>query len=102
MHSFIASVGSAALVSTRKSQNTAAIVRETNSFRSQRAKAAPLALSGHVAAVWSRLTAWKMRRATRTILASLDDRILKDIGLQRRDVDVVLRDVRARAQRWPA
>lgn len=100
MHSIVASVCPAALVRSQASQSAAVVVGNSSSIRSKPAKA-PHQVTRHVTAVWSRLTAWKMRRATRTILASLDDRILKDIGLQRSEVDVVLRDVRARAQRWP-
>jgi uncharacterized protein YjiS (DUF1127 family) len=53
----------------------------------------PGALSRYVAAAWSRLIDWRMRRATRAVLAALDDRILKDIGLERGEIDRVLGDM---------
>jgi uncharacterized protein YjiS (DUF1127 family) len=57
-------------------------------------------LAQYVMAVWSRLVAWKMRRATRTILCSLDDHILQDIGLKRSEIDRVLSDLQQRTLHW--
>ncbi len=99
MSPVIASPGSTALVSIAQSRSAAlALDAGARPRAGQRAKA-PNSVVRHVTAVWSRLAAWKMRRATRIILSSLDDRTLKDIGLQRSEIDVVLRNVHARA--WP-
>jgi uncharacterized protein YjiS (DUF1127 family) len=57
---------------------------------------APGALTRYVAATWSRLVAWRLRRATRIILSSLDDHILRDIGLERSEIDTFLRSPRFR------
>jgi uncharacterized protein YjiS (DUF1127 family) len=54
----------------------------------------------YVLAVWSRLLAWQMRRATQLLLNSLDDRTLADIGLQRSEIDRVLREVGWRKELW--
>jgi uncharacterized protein YjiS (DUF1127 family) len=67
--------------------------------RAERTKA-PGALTRYVTAAWSRLVAWRMRRATRVILSSLDDHILKDIGLDRGDIDQVLGDLQRRRLHW--
>ena len=58
------------------------------------------AVSAYVTAVWSRFVAWQLRRTTRLLLNSLDDRTLADIGLRRGDVDIALRDIEARKLRW--
>jgi uncharacterized protein YjiS (DUF1127 family) len=95
----IASVGSTALVSIAQSRGAAVALDAGAPVRAEQQAKAPNSVARHVTAVWSRLIAWKMRRATQTILSSLDDRTLKDIGLQRNEIDVVLRNIRARA--WP-
>jgi uncharacterized protein YjiS (DUF1127 family) len=59
----------------------------------------PGVLAQYVAAVWSRLLAWRMRRATRIILHALDDRMLRDIGLERSEIEFALRDPRRQALR---
>jgi uncharacterized protein YjiS (DUF1127 family) len=69
--------------------------------RAERTKA-PGALSRYMAAAWSRLAARRMRRATRIILSSLDDHILKDIGLERSDIDRVLGDLQRHRLHWEA
>jgi|GEM_PF-4591734 len=99
MLSVTASVASAALVRHPASQSAATQPSQAGLLRSE--KEAPGAIMRHVTAVWSRLTAWKMRRATRIVLCSLDDRILNDIGLPRSEIDTVLREVHARTRRWP-
>jgi uncharacterized protein YjiS (DUF1127 family) len=57
------------------------------------------ALGRYLAAVWARYLAWHMRRTTRILLNSLDDRTLRDIGVRRSEIDAVLADIdRRRAQ----
>jgi uncharacterized protein YjiS (DUF1127 family) len=48
-----------------------------------------------LASAWRRFLAWQARRATRTILASLDDRTLHDIGLHRGEIESAVRDLEA-------
>ena len=96
----VTSIGAAALVRMSTSRSTAVASDKTAAFAPDETRGSS-AVFQHVSAVWSRLVAWKMRRATRIILASLDDRTLNDIGLQRSEVDVVLSEGRARAQGWP-
>ena len=69
--------------------------------RASRTKSAQ-AVSHYVAAVWSRFLAWQMRRTTRLLLSSLDDRTLADIGLRRGEINAVLRDMEQRKARWYA
>jgi uncharacterized protein YjiS (DUF1127 family) len=52
-----------------------------------------------LAFAWRYLLAWQARRATRTILASLDDRTLHDIGLQRGEIESAVRDLEAAVAR---
>jgi uncharacterized protein YjiS (DUF1127 family) len=96
----ITSIGAAALVHMPTARHATVTPGKTTALTPDQTQGRR-AVFRHVNAVWSRLAAWKMRRATRIILASLDDRILRDIGLQRSEVDVVPREGRARAQRWP-
>jgi uncharacterized protein YjiS (DUF1127 family) len=98
MLSVITSVGSAALVSIPTFQSAQGHARSDTLARP---KETPSAFMSHVTTVWKRFSAWKMRRATRTILSSLDDRILKDIGLQRSEINAVLFDLHERTLRWP-
>jgi uncharacterized protein YjiS (DUF1127 family) len=58
------------------------------------------AVSRYVAAVWSRFVAWQMRRTTRLLLDSLDDRTLADIGVHRSEIKAVLRDIERRKAHW--
>src|SRR5262245_275411 len=90
---------SVALVRHPASQSAATQPSQAGLLRSE--KEVPGAMMRHVTAVWSRLIAWKMRRATRIILCSLEDRILNDIGLPRSEIDTVVRDVHARTWRLP-
>jgi uncharacterized protein YjiS (DUF1127 family) len=123
MFSTIASVGAAALVHGSNSQSskigqgkrraadapsqltvdpiTAVCARTIDLIDRSEANKTP-AVTEYVTAVWSRLAAWKMRRATRTILSSLDDRTLKDIGLERSEIDRVLSDMQRRTLHWHA
>jgi uncharacterized protein YjiS (DUF1127 family) len=55
-----------------------------------------------VAAVWMRYLTWQMRRATRALLASLDDRTLEDIGLHRSEIDTVVNEIDGRGLRRPS
>jgi uncharacterized protein YjiS (DUF1127 family) len=48
----------------------------------------------HAAAAWSRYMAWQMRRASARILRALDDRMLRDIGLTRGEIDRAVRGLR--------
>jgi len=100
MLSVTASVVSVARVRLPASQSAATQASNAALLRSEQKEVAG-AVMRHVTAVWSRLTAWKMRRATRIILRSLDDRILDDIGLPRSEIDTVLREVHARTRRCP-
>jgi uncharacterized protein YjiS (DUF1127 family) len=58
-------------------------------------------LAQHLVSAWSRFLAWRMRRQTRLILGTLDDRMLADIGLRRSEIDAVLGDLEPRKLRWP-
>ena len=49
-----------------------------------------------LAAACAPVVTWHMRRATRILLSALDDRALDDIGLQRSDIDRIVRNVT-----WP-
>jgi uncharacterized protein YjiS (DUF1127 family) len=100
MFSTISSVGAAALVRISASQVPAVVPRKATPARLEEPEVQGAAMR-HVTAVWSRLVAWKMRRATRTILSSLDDRTLQDIGLQRSEIDRVLRDMQLTRVHWP-
>ena len=100
MLSVITSVGSAALVSIPTSQRAQGQSR-SGTLAGPKAVQTPSALLSHITTVWKRFSTWKMRCATRIILSSLDDRILKDIGLQRREINAVLYDLHVRTLRWP-
>jgi len=41
--------------------------------------------------VLKRFLAWRRRRATRVILSALDDRTLRDIGVERSEIDTIAR-----------
>ena len=56
----------------------------------------------YVVAIWSRFLGWQMRRATRLLLMSLDDRTLADIGVRRDEIDTVLREIEQRKAHWYA
>jgi uncharacterized protein YjiS (DUF1127 family) len=43
--------------------------------------------------VFGRFLAWRRRRATRIVLSALDDRALRDIGLNRSEIDATLRSI---------
>lgn len=58
------------------------------------------AVTRHLMSVYSRLAAWRWRRATRTILYALDDRILNDIGLKRSEITDIVSALRM-PPRWP-
>jgi len=75
------------------------MVLEAAPVRAGKATAAD-AVWRRLMSVWARLVAWKMRRATRIILGSLDDRILNDIGLKRSEIDRVLFDLERRTLTW--
>jgi uncharacterized protein YjiS (DUF1127 family) len=57
------------------------------------------AMRRHMLSVYSRLTAWRMRRATSIILHSLDERILRDIGLERSEITRAVGELRL-PPRW--
>jgi uncharacterized protein YjiS (DUF1127 family) len=92
----ITSLGAAALMHAAASQGAAA--QHPRQPASHSARAVPI--TGHATAVWSRFVAWRMRRATRVVLCSLDDRTLDDIGLKRSEIDRVLRDLHVRSMQW--
>ena len=93
MFSIIIPVGSAALVG-----QSAQVHAGSDSHARPKSVQTPRAFMSHVTTVWNRLAAWRMRRATRLLLSSLDDRILKDIGLQCSEIDGVLHDLHALAR----
>ena len=39
--------------------------------------------------VWRRFLTWRQRRATRIVLSALDDRMLRDIGVARSEIDAI-------------
>jgi uncharacterized protein YjiS (DUF1127 family) len=41
--------------------------------------------------VLCRFLAWRQRRATRIVLSALDDRTLRDIGVERNEIEVIAR-----------
>jgi uncharacterized protein YjiS (DUF1127 family) len=43
--------------------------------------------------VLRRFLTWQQRRATRIILSALDDRTLRDIGVERSQIDVIVRSI---------
>ena len=43
--------------------------------------------------VMRRFLAWRQRRATRIILSALDDRTLRDIGVDRSEIDAIARSM---------
>jgi uncharacterized protein YjiS (DUF1127 family) len=43
--------------------------------------------------VMRRFLAWRQRRATRIILSALDDRALRDIGVERSQIDTIARSM---------
>jgi len=99
MLSTIAAAGTPALMSMPTA--TGARFSGTDNHARPRAAKASAEFMHHITTAWSRLVACKMRRARRIVLCSLDDRTLKDIGMQRSEIDVVLRDLHARMLRWP-
>lgn len=58
------------------------------------------AANAYLRAVWSRFLTWQMRRATRLVLNSLDDRTLADIGMRRGEINTLIREIEARKARW--
>ena len=52
--------------------------------------------SGFLARSIESLKAWRIRRATQKQLATLSDRMLRDIGIERHEIDDF-----ARVARWP-
>lgn len=60
--------------------------------RASRRKPAAM-VAGFVQAVWLRYLAWQLRRSTRMLLDSLDDRMLHDIGLHRSEIDTVVHQI---------
>lgn len=46
--------------------------------------------------VWKAWIAWRIATATKTTLASLDDRTLRDLGLRRADIGDAVADMRCR------
>jgi uncharacterized protein YjiS (DUF1127 family) len=72
----------------------AAIARLVKSLERAGRTAPAGALAQHMTALWSRYMTWKMRRTTRVLLEALDDRTLRDVGLERSKIDVVVRGIR--------
>ncbi len=50
-------------------------------------------LADYLIAVWCRYLTWQARRATRILLNALDDRALRDIGLQRGEIASVASEI---------
>jgi uncharacterized protein YjiS (DUF1127 family) len=46
--------------------------------------------SQYFVAVWQRYLTWQRRRATRVVLNSLDERALRDIGVERSEIDALI------------
>jgi uncharacterized protein YjiS (DUF1127 family) len=46
-----------------------------------------------VTSLWVRYLTWQMRRATRMALQELDSRSLKDIGMERSEIEAFVRDI---------
>jgi uncharacterized protein YjiS (DUF1127 family) len=99
MLSIMGPVGAAAVMQIQPSRGAGA--PPANPAPAAQDVLTPGAVMRHATDVWARLAAWKMRRATRIILSSLDDRTLKDIGLQRSAIDAVLRDLHSQTRHWP-
>jgi uncharacterized protein YjiS (DUF1127 family) len=58
-------------------------------------------LADYLVAVWRRYLTWQARRATRILLNALDDRMLRDIGLQRGEIASVASEIEwQRLRRW--
>jgi uncharacterized protein YjiS (DUF1127 family) len=56
--------------------------------------------SGAPATLWLRYLTWQKRRATRVLLESLDERSLKDIGMERSEIGAFVRDIEYRPARF--
>jgi uncharacterized protein YjiS (DUF1127 family) len=50
-------------------------------------------LTQPLVAIWLQFVGWQARRATRLALNALDDRTLQDVGLSRREINTVLRNI---------
>jgi uncharacterized protein YjiS (DUF1127 family) len=55
---------------------------------------------GAAASLWFRYLGWRMRRATRVALRSLDARSLQDIGMDRSEIEAFVRDLEYRPARF--
>src|SRR5262245_35726548 len=55
---------------------------------------------GAAVSLWRRYLTWRMRRATRMALRSLDARSLEDIGMDRSEIEAFVRDLQYRPARF--
>jgi uncharacterized protein YjiS (DUF1127 family) len=52
-----------------------------------------------VASLWVRYLTWQKRRSTRMALQELDSRSLKDIGMERSEIEAFVREIRYHPRR---
>jgi uncharacterized protein YjiS (DUF1127 family) len=77
------------------------MVTTTSEIRSDIRNGASLtAVRSGFASLWSHYRARRSYRATRKTLSSLDDHVLRDIGLRRGNLDAAIREMQRAKLRW--